>query len=176
MSLLKLIHNLNLQHFVLLLEVPIPSTNIHAIDDTLQAEAASEAYETTLKQMVESNVIASSPNGLPKFDLMLLNMGPDGHVGSLFLNHPVVKETQKWVTFLKDSTIAPSVRTTLTFPVINSASNIAMVVSGAGKANAVYSALEDDEKAYKLPVQMVSPYEGQLKWYLEKGAASMLFL
>lgn len=122
-------------------------------------------------------MIASSSNGLPKFDMMLLDVGPDGHVASLFPGHPLLQESEKWVTFLRDSPTAPLERITLTLPVINSCSNIAMVVSGAGKANAVYSALEDHQKpeTEKLPVEMVSPVEGQVKWYLEKGAASNLF-
>jgi 6-phosphogluconolactonase len=124
--------------------------------------------------LVTSNVIAST-NGLPKFDLMLLGMGPDGHVASLFPGHPLLNEDKKWVTFLHNSPKPPSERITFTFPVINASSNVAMVVTGAGKSTAVYTALEDDKKTVSLPVEKVSPNEGELKWYLDKGAASKLF-
>lgn len=159
------------------LKVPIHPVNVYAIDDALLADidGAADVYETTLKRLVKSNVIDTSTKGFPKFDLMLLGMGPDGHVASLFPRHPLLNEDQKWVTFIKDSPKPPRERITFTFPVINSSSNIAMVVTGEGKANAVYSALEDVEKtADKLPIQMVLP-EGELKWYLDVGAASKLF-
>jgi 6-phosphogluconolactonase len=155
-------------------KVPIPNLNVYAIDDSLPPDGAADVYETTLRRLVTSNVIAST-NGLPKFDLMLLGMGPDGHVASLFPGHPLLNEDKKWVTFLNDSPKPPPERITFTFPVINASSNVAMVVTGAGKSTAVYTALEDDKKTVSLPVEKVSPNEGELKWYLDKGAASKLF-
>ncbi|MCI42325.1 glucosamine-6-phosphate isomerase/6-phosphogluconolactonase, partial [Trifolium medium] len=113
------------------------------IDDALPADGAADVYETTLRRLVTSNVIStSSQTGFPKFDLMLLDMGPDGHVASLFPGYPAVNETKKWVTYLKNAPKPPPERITFTLPVINASSNIAMVVTGAGKADAVYSALE----------------------------------
>ncbi|MBO8589949.1 6-phosphogluconolactonase, partial [Staphylococcus aureus] len=82
---------------------------------------------------------------------------PDGHVASLFPGHPLVNENQKWVTFIKDSPKPPPERITFTFPVINSSAAIAMVVNGAGKAEAVRTALGDQQSSVSLPVQMVSP-------------------
>ncbi|XP_061360103.1 probable 6-phosphogluconolactonase 4, chloroplastic [Gastrolobium bilobum] len=155
--------------------VPIPPLNVNTIDDALPADGAADVYETTLRRLVASNVIAkSSVTGLPKFDLVMLDMGPDGHVASLFPGHSAVKETKKWVTYLKNAPKPPPERITFTMPVINSSSNIAMVVTGAGKADAVYSALEKAPGDDKLPIQLVSP-EGELKWFLDKGAASRLY-
>lgn len=156
-------------------QVPIPPLNVYAIDDSLPPDGAADVYETTLRRLVTSNVISTSINGLPKFDLMLLGMGPDGHVASLFPGHALLQEDQKWVTFLTDSPKPPSERITFTFPVINASSNVAMVVTGAGKSTSVYTALEDEKKTVMLPVEKVSPLEGELKWYLDKGAASKLF-
>lgn len=155
--------------------MPIPARNINAMDDALAADGAADVYETTLRFLVKSNVIASSPNEYPKFDLILLDMGPDGHVGSLFPGHPVLNETQRWVTFMKDASAPPRHRITMTLPVINACSSIAMVVTGAAKADAVYTAVtERSQMSEKLPVQLVSP-EGKLKWFLDKGAASKLY-
>ena len=154
--------------------MPVPPGNVYAINDALSAEGAADDYETCLRHLVNNNVIAaSSTSGFPKFDLMLLGMGPDGHIASLFPGHPLVKEDKKWVTFIKDSPKPPPERITFTFPVINSSSNIALVVAGAGKADAVHSALGGSPNAEKLPVQLVAP-EGELKWFLDKGAASKL--
>lgn len=157
-------------------KVPIPGAQVYAIDDALPPDGAADVCETNLRRLVKSNVIASSEDGIPMFDLILLGMGPDGHVASLFPGHRVLREDQKWVSHLTDSPKPPSERITYTLPVINSAANISIVVAGAGKANAVRSALEDGEdKPEKLPIQLVSPRRGEIKWYLDKGAASKLF-
>ncbi|KAL4288341.1 hypothetical protein AHAS_Ahas19G0276500 [Arachis hypogaea] len=166
--------NYKLAYDGLLSKVPIPAGNVYAINDALSAEGAAEDYETCLRQLVKNGVIASSSvTGFPKFDLMLLGMGPDGHVASLFPGHPLLKENKKWVTFIKDSPKPPPERITFTFPVINSSAYTALVVTGAGKSDAVHSALRGSQNSPKLPVAMVSP-EGELKWFLDKGAASKL--
>ncbi|XP_015941204.1 probable 6-phosphogluconolactonase 4, chloroplastic [Arachis duranensis] len=166
--------NYKLAYDGLLSKVPIPPGNVYAINDALSAEGAAEDYETCLRQLVKNGVIASSSvTGFPKFDLMLLGMGPDGHVASLFPGHPLLKENKKWVTFIKDSPKPPPERITFTFPVINSSAYTALVVTGAGKSDAVHSALRGSQNSPKLPAAMVSP-EGELKWFLDKGAASKL--
>lgn len=106
---------------------------------------------------------------------MLLSMGPDGHVASLFPGHPLVHENKQWVSFIEDSPKPPPQRITFTFPVINSSANIALVVAGAGKADAVNVALGDGQNPDLLPVKLVSP-EGELTWFLDRGAASKLAL
>ncbi|KAL9374670.1 hypothetical protein Peur_031549 [Populus x canadensis] len=154
--------------------VPIPPGNVHAINDALSSEGAADDYETCLKHLVHTGVInISSLSGFPKFDLMLVGMGPDGHVASLFPGHPLLKENQKWVTHITDSPKPPPERITFTFPVINSSAYIALVVCGAGKASIVQTALGKSQNSEVFPVQMVSP-EGELKWFLDKDAASKL--
>lgn len=161
--------------FILLFfQVPILPGNVYAINDALSPEGAADDYATCLKHLVTNKVIeTSSISGFPKFDLMLLGMGPDGHVASLFPGHPLVKENEKWVTFIKDSPKPPPERITFTFPVINSSAYIALVICGAGKAGPVHAALGDSQSPDILPVQMVSP-EGELAWFLDKDAASKL--
>ncbi|KAJ0046068.1 hypothetical protein Pint_05149 [Pistacia integerrima] len=155
-------------------KVPITPGNVYSINDALSAEGAAEDYEICLKHLVKSNIIDVSPaTGLPKFDLMLLGMGPDGHVASLFPGHPLVNEKEKWVTFIKDSPKPPPERITFTFPVINSSAYNALVVCGAGKAGPVQAALGNSQNFDKLPVQMVSA-EVELAWFLDKDAASKL--
>lgn len=160
----------------LLSKVPIPAGQVYAINDALSAEEAAENYENRLKQLVKNGVIEMSPAaGFPKFDLMLLGMGPDGHVASLFPGHPVVNENQKWVTFVKDSPKPPPERITFTFPVINSSAYIGLVVTGAGKAGAVHKALSEEHSASDLlPVEMVSLQDGELTWFTDKPAVLML--
>ncbi|TVU08831.1 hypothetical protein EJB05_42246 [Eragrostis curvula] len=157
-------------------KVPIPTGQVYAINDALSAEGAADDYETCLKQLVKNGVIAmSAATGFPKFDLMLLGMGPDGHIASLFPGHPLVNENQKWVTYIKDSPKPPPERITFTFPVINSSAYIAMVVTGAGKAGAVQKALSDKQTSSDLlPVEMAVLQDGEFTWFTDKEAVSML--
>lgn len=166
--------NYKLAYDNFLSKVPIPPGHVYAINDALPADGAADDYETCLNQLVKNNVIATSQaSGFPKFDLMLLGMGPDGHVASLFPGHPLVKEDKKWVVSIRDSPKPPPERITFTFPVINSSAYIALVVCGSGKAGVVKTALGGNQTSDMLPVQMVSP-EGELKWFLDKEAAAML--
>ncbi|WOH06627.1 hypothetical protein DCAR_0626055 [Daucus carota subsp. sativus] len=160
-------------HF--LSKVPILPGNVYAINDALSAEGAADDYETCIKHLVNDTPIItrSAITGFPKFDLMLVGMGPDGHVASLFPGHPLVQENERWVTFIKDSPKPPPERITFTFPVINSSANIALVIVGEAAAHAVHVTLDDVEDSNVLPIQMVSP-EGELTWFLDSGAASKL--
>ncbi|XP_064946492.1 probable 6-phosphogluconolactonase 4, chloroplastic [Musa acuminata AAA Group] len=157
-------------------KVSIPPGQVYAINDALSAEGAAEDYETALKHLVNVGVVAvSSVTGYPRFDLMLLGMGPDGHIASLFPGHPLLHVTEKWVTFIKDSPKPPPERITFTLPVINSSAYIAMVVTGAGKAGAVCKALGSEKSASDLlPVEMASLEDGEFTWFTDKAAVSML--
>ncbi|GFP93687.1 probable 6-phosphogluconolactonase 4 chloroplastic [Phtheirospermum japonicum] len=155
-------------------KVPIPAGNVYAINDALSAEGAADDYETCLKHLVKTKILDQSQSSkFPKFDLMLMGMGPDGHIASLFPGHPLVQESEKWVSFINDSPKPPPERISFTLPVINSSANVALVVAGAGKASAVYTALSDVSNSEVLPVGLVEP-EGELTWFLDREAASKL--
>ncbi|KAH9619013.1 hypothetical protein KSS87_000440 [Heliosperma pusillum] len=165
--------NYNLAFNGFLSKVPILIGNVYAINDALPTEGAAENYEARLKELVKNNVIAKSSTGFPKFDLMLLGMGPDGHVASLFPGHPQKNEHEKWVTYIKDSPKPPPDRITFTFPVINSASYNAFVMSGSGEAEAVKKVLGPKPSGEPLPGRLVSA-EVEVKWFLDKDAAALL--
>ncbi|GFP87301.1 probable 6-phosphogluconolactonase 2 [Phtheirospermum japonicum] len=157
-------------------KVPIVHSHVHSINDLVSAEQAAEDYEFVVRQLVRTRVISvSEVNDCPRFDLILLGMGPDGHVASLFPNHPVLNEIDQWVTFITDSPKPPPERITFTLPVINSASNVAIVVTGGGKAEAVHLAIDDiPGDCPELPVRMVRPINGELVWFLDLSAASKI--
>uniref|UniRef100_A0A0D3E1G5 Glucosamine/galactosamine-6-phosphate isomerase domain-containing protein n=1 Tax=Brassica oleracea var. oleracea TaxID=109376 RepID=A0A0D3E1G5_BRAOL len=141
--------NYKLAYDAFLSKVPIPPGNVYAINESPSAEAAAEDYETCLKHLVKTGVLrVSESTGFPKFDLMLLGMGPDGHVASLFPGHGLCDEEKRWVASVTDSPKPPSERITFTFPVINSSACVALVVCGSGKAEAVEAALKKTGDVY----------------------------
>ncbi|GJR92442.1 probable 6-phosphogluconolactonase 4, chloroplastic [Tanacetum coccineum] len=156
-------------------KVPIPKSNIYTIKEGLSPEETADEYEQRLKQLVANKTLkTSNATGFAKFDLMLVGMGPEGHVASLFCWNFQRFEKQKWVTFITDSPKPPPQRITFTFPLINSASEIAIVVTGEDLADAVKVALgKHANDYYPLPVQKVAP-EGNLTWFLDKEATSQL--
>ncbi|OAY59361.1 probable 6-phosphogluconolactonase 1 [Manihot esculenta] len=160
----------------LLSKVPLVPSHVHSINDSLSAEEAANDYEFVIRQLVRTRTIGvSDVSDCPKFDLILLCMGPDGHVASLFPNHPVLDAKDEWVTFITDSPKPPPERITFTLPVINSASNVAVVVAGEDKAEAVHLAIDDvGPDSAPLPARMVQPTKGKLVWFLDKLAASKL--
>ncbi|KAG9143693.1 hypothetical protein Leryth_026374 [Lithospermum erythrorhizon] len=160
-----------------LTKVPVIPSHVHSINDSVSAEQAAEEYEFLIRQLVRTRVISVSDfSDCPKFDLILLGMGPDGHVASLFPDHSVLEETEAWVTFIIDSPKPPPERITFTLPVINSASNVAVVVTGSNKAETVNIVTNGDAEPDRppLPAKMIQPSNGELVWFLDKAAASKL--
>lgn len=160
----------------LLYKVPIVPSHVHSINDSLSAEDAASEYEFVIRQLVRTRVISVSDiSDCPKFDLILLGMGSDGHVASLFPNHSTLDEKSEWVTFMTDSPKPPPERITFTLPVINSAANVAVVVAGGSKAEAVHLAIDDvGPDCPLLPARMIQPAKGKLVWFLDNQAASKL--
>ncbi|CAA0833053.1 Probable 6-phosphogluconolactonase 1 [Striga hermonthica] len=157
-------------------KVPIVHSHVHSINDLVTAEQAAEDYEFAIRQLVRTRVVSvSESNDCPKFDLILLGMGPDGHVASLFPRHLALDEQDQWVTFITDSPKPPPERITFTLPVINSASNVAIVVTGGGKAEAVHLAVDGaGPDGPELPAGMVRPINGELVWFLDSSAAASI--
>lgn len=114
--------------------LPIDAGQIHGLPapgEQPDIEAAARAYETELA--------AAAPEGArwPKFDVMFLGVGPDGHIASLFPEHAQIHETERVVVPETDSPKPPPERLSFTLPVINSADRIWLVMSGADKAGAL---------------------------------------
>ncbi|KAK4260985.1 hypothetical protein QN277_004041 [Acacia crassicarpa] len=172
--------NYRLAKDCLLSKVPIIPSHVHSINDTVSAEEAAGEYEFLIRQSVKNRIVSvSETSDCPNFDLILLEVGVDGHVASLFPNQSALEEREEeWVTFTTDSSKKPShERITFTLPVINSASNIAVVATGDSKAEAVHLAAAADSTGPECPVvpaRMIHPVKGKLVWFLDKPAASKL--
>lgn len=150
--------------------VPIPTQNIHPIDETLldDLEELCDAYEKDLILMFASKDSAR----FPIFDLILLGMGPDGHTGSLFPGHELLSEEDRWVAYLEDSPKPPPKRITFTYPVINHAARVAFVATGEGKQDTLSDVLDRPELG--LPCSRVRPATGLLSWFVDDAAAGKL--
>lgn len=151
----------------MLSKVPVPAQNIFRIfAEGKDANIVASAYEQTIRQ-----VFALKPGEFPRFDLVLLGMGPDGHTASLFPGTDALQESNRifvanWVEKLGDF------RFTLTYPAINNAREIAFLVSGADKAATLQQVLEN--KNAGLPSQKIQPENGRLLWLVDQAAATNL--
>ncbi|KAL2226905.1 UNVERIFIED_CONTAM: 6-phosphogluconolactonase 3, chloroplastic [Sesamum indicum] len=154
-------------------QVPIPRSSIFPITYKRSPAEVAVDYEVRLKTLVEDKIIPLSATGFPKFDLILLGIGPDGHIASLFPNRPQRYEKKRWITFITNSPKPPPARITFTFPVINSASDIAMVVTDKEEAEAVAVGLGYAVVSPTLPCAEVKA-KNELTWFLDKEAASKL--
>lgn len=149
----------------LLSHVPIPSTNIYRIGGELGPEAAAEAYAAELHTFFDAP--------WPRFDLVLLGMGNDGHTASLFPGSAALRETARPVVAVTAHyQDRPAHRVTLTPPAINAASQVLFLVTGTGKANIVQAVLEGPEGRF--PAQQIRPTSGHLTWLLDTAAAARL--
>jgi len=108
-----------------------------------------------------------------RFDLVLLGLGDNSHTASLFPYTPVLHEKTASVkeVFLEDQQVF---RITMTAPLINQAHHIAYLVYGEGKAEAVHHVIEDKKNIENYPAQLIKPADGDLQWFLDTSAASLL--
>lgn len=161
--------NYRMVNETLISKISIPAGNVFPVPaGDPNPEAAAEAYEQTLKKF-----FGLAPAEVPRFDFILLGMGPDGHTASLFPETSALQEKSKlvvanWVEKLHTS------RITLTLPVLNAARRVAFLVSGADKAAVLQEVLEGKGAPEKYPSKLVQPSDGKLIWFVDRAAASQL--
>jgi len=145
----------------------LPQGNVfRLLTEEKDAETAARAYDQTLRKFFDLQ-----PGEFPRFDLMLLGLGPDGHTASLFPGTAALNERSSlvvanWVDKFQ------TYRLTFTLPVLNRAACDMFLVSGADKASIVREVLENE--AANLPSQKVCPVDGRLLWLLDRAAGSGL--
>jgi 6-phosphogluconolactonase len=159
--------NFRMADETLLSKVPIPPVNIHRLrcENPDAAKAAAE-YDQELTKAFR----LTGDDQLPRFDLILLGMGPDGHTASLFPGTPAVHEVKKrvvanWVPKLN------TWRVTFTRPVINHAECALLMVCGQDKAAAMREVMGEGS-GDQYPVKYVQPMHGELIWIVDRAAAS----
>jgi len=153
----------------LLSKVPVRDGSVHRIRaENPDAGAAAEAYEAEIRAHFQPR-----PGALPRFDLILLGMGSDGHTASLFPGTDVLRVSERWVAAPHVPKLAAR-RITLTPLVINAAAQVIFLVAGAEKAETLREVLEGPQEPDRLPSQLVRPEAGRLVWLLDRQAASRL--
>ena len=110
---------------------------------------------------------------VPRFDMVLLGMGADGHVAGLFPGSESLRERRLLVAAPKP-TAAGQQRITLTLPVLNMAVNVLFLVTGKQKAEAVKTALHGPQDPDRCPAQAVKPSDGRVTWIVDRDAAALI--
>ena len=144
-----------------------PQPEVHRIPGELGHEGAARVYEQELHD-------AFGGHPLPPLDLVLLGIGPDAHVASLFPGAAALGERQRWVVGVETPGMPPLVsRVTLTLPVLNAARDVVFLISGEDKAEAVRRAFGEapDPDA---PASLLRPTDGRLTVLVDPPAASQL--
>ncbi len=160
--------NFRMTEEALLSRVPIPLKQVFRIEGELPADEAAARYEAVLREQFRL-----SPGEVPRFDLILLGMGPDGHTASLFPGTSAVAESHKLVTAPWVEKFATH-RVTLTPAVLNAAKQVVFLVSGHDKATALQAVLEGPFEPARYPAQVINPTQGQLMWIINQDAADLL--
>jgi 6-phosphogluconolactonase len=159
--------NYGMANETLLSRVPIPAENISRIPAELPAGEAARHYEERLR-----NFFGLSDGEWPRFDLILLGMGDDGHTASLFPGTTALEERARLVVANHVDKLQTD-RITLTFPVLNHAAEVAFLIAGAGKAEVLGRVFSPGSRA-EFPIQRVRPVNGRVLWILDKEAARLL--
>ena len=157
--------NYRMANEAMLAHVPVPNVNVHRMPgERTNAEEAALDYESEI-------VTFFAKDGLPRFDLILLGLGTDGHTASIFPGSEVLQEKRRliaapWVDKLN------SYRLTMTLPLLNNAATIAFLVSGTEKAEILREVLQGAPSRF--PAQEIKPTNGELNWLVDSAAAEKL--
>jgi 6-phosphogluconolactonase len=161
--------NYRMVYDTMLSKVPVPPANIHRIEaENPDAGKASEDYERVLRWFFRLGI-----GQFPRFDLVFLGMGPDGHTASLFPGTEVIFERERyavasWVEKFN------GYRITLTPPVLNNAACVTFLVTGEEKGDALRTVLQGGYHPERFPAQLIHPTSGRLLWMVDRAAARLL--
>lgn len=154
----------------LLAHVPVLPTQVYPVPTELGGAAlVAERYEETILE-----VFGAAEHEWPRFDLILLGLGSDGHTASLFPGKPALDEAERLVVATPHGVLPPPVeRVTLTFPVLNAARAVAFLVAGADKAEALRAAYRHLPLGDTMivPAARVTVPDGELRWFVDEAAA-----
>jgi 6-phosphogluconolactonase len=160
--------NYRMVHEALLSKISLPPENIHRMAGEKAPRDAAADYENELRTFFRLAV-----NAVPRFDLVLLGLGEDGHTASLFPGSPALNERNRLVATVYVERFKAH-RLTLTLPVINAADQVTFLVSGESKRAIVKQLLGAGGDPANFPAAKVSPTDGKLTWLITEDAAADL--
>lgn len=163
--------NFRMANEAMLSKVSIPKENIHRMKGEGDAAANAEIYDAELRSFFKGGF--KDGENFPRFDLIMLGMGDDGHTASLFPGSEALKEQTAWVVsnwVEKFNTF----RITLSAPAINNARHVMFIITGAGKADRLPEVINGARDTNRLPSQLIRPTNGELVWYVDRAAAAKL--
>jgi 6-phosphogluconolactonase len=161
--------NFRMANDAMLSPAQVPPENIHRIKtERPHPNEAAIAYEETLRSQFRVG-----EGGFPRFDLILLGIGTEGHTASIFPDSEVLTETKRlsvavWVEKLRAN------RITLTLPILNNANLTVFLVSGKDKASILHTVLQSPRDPGRYPAQAIMPTHGELLWLVDEAAATEL--
>lgn len=157
--------NFGLAHRAFLSRVPLPPANVHRMPGERPPAEGARAYAETLRRLFGE--------GTPRLDLVHLGVGGDGHTASLFpFDGPSLRDRDGAVRVALHRPLGEW-RLTLTYPVLNAARRVQVILPGASKAAVARAAIAGPLDPFRLPIQGVRP-AGALEWLLDRGAAASL--
>ncbi|HEY2664106.1 MAG TPA: 6-phosphogluconolactonase [Candidatus Binataceae bacterium] len=160
--------NYQLANRTMLSKLAIKPSQIHRIRGEDPPAAAASGYENELRE-----AFSLGADEFPRFDLVLLGVGDNAHIASLFPRHPAIHEAKRLAVAVEVD--APQRdRISLTAPVFNNAALVMLIVSGASKAQAIKKIFENPRNPDEYPAQLIDPSNGEVMWLVDKAAASLL--
>jgi 6-phosphogluconolactonase len=158
--------NYRMAREALLDHVPCPAGNVHPMPTHFsEPELGAKDYEKTLRAYFSKE--------WPRFDLVLLGMGEEGHTASLFPRSSALEEKKRWVIPV-NAPAEPPLRLTLTLPVLTHATNIHFLVAGSTKAEALHQVLTGSPDPKNYPAAGVRPVQGTVIWWVDRQAAALV--
>lgn len=153
---------------LLLCRVPIPAENVHRMrGEAKNPQDAAAEYEGMLRNFFDLKV-----DEFPRFDLILLGMGADGHIASLFPGTPGLYEMRRLVLANYVEALR-AMRLTMSLPVFNNAAQVMFLVVGESKAVALRSVLSESPEGQQLPAGMINLRRGNVLWLVDRSAAAL---
>ncbi len=158
--------NFGMAHQTLLSKIAPEEDHVYRMKGEMEPGSAALEYEGHLRKVFGGGAI-------PALDLALLGMGEDGHTASLFPGTAALKVQDRLVVHNYVEKLQAN-RLTMTFPILNQAKRILFLVSGVSKAMALKQVLEGERNPFRCPAQGIRPVHGELVFFVDEAAASML--
>ena len=151
----------------LLTKIEIPDKNIHRVKGEIEPQSEADRYAAEIKNLV------AVEGDLPKFDLVMLGMGEDGHTASIFPHQMHLLQSEN-ICEVATHPESGQKRITLTGKVINNAAQVVFLVTGKSKAEKMFEILEQQGRWKDYPATYIQPHNGSLTWFLDRTAAGKL--